>query len=307
MKDKRLDEMKKDYETIRIPENLRQTVEAGIQQAKADREEEKKRMKKEKMVLFTKRMAGSVVAAMAAITIMANSGAMIAYAMYEVPVLGAIAEIVTFREYEKTVNDMEANVAIPEVDVKNEDGTVNEESTEEINQSIEEYTSEIIAQFEADVEEAGGDGKLAVDVDYSVVTDNDRLFSLRFDQEIIMASGSQTVKIYHMDKQTGNLIDLAGIFKEGVNFIDPISENIKEQMRAQMAADEMVAYWLDDELLEDENFEGITGEENFYVNAAKNLVIVFDEYEVAPGYMGAVEFEIPAEVVQDLVQEGILS
>ena len=36
------------------------------------------------------------------------------------------------------------------------------------------------------------------------------------------------------------------------------------------------------------------------------FLIVFDEYEVAPGYMGSVEFEIPTEVVQDFVQEGFL-
>ena len=51
----------------------------------------------------------------------------------------------------------------------------------------------------------------------------------------------------------------------------------------------------------------ITEETSFYVNENGMRVIVFDEYEVAPGYMGIVEFEIPMEVVQDLVQEGFLS
>ena len=30
------------------------------------------------------------------------------------------------------------------------------------------------------------------------------------------------------------------------------------------------------------------------------MVLCFDEYEVAPGYMGAVEFEIPRETVQQI-------
>lgn len=305
MKDKKMEEMKNDYENIRIPAELRQRVEASIQQAKEDKQEEKKMKQKTKSMMFFKRTAGAVVAAMAAITVMANSGAAIAHAMYEIPVLGLIAEVVTFREYESTTNNMEANVAIPEVSVKNEDGTVNEESTESINKSIEDYTSEIIAQFEADVEATNGEGLMDLEVDYSIVTDNDRLFSVRFDNVVIMAGANQSVKIYHMDKQTGEMIDLAGIFKDGVNFVAPISENIKEQMAAQMKADENVYYWLEDEM-EEWNFQEIKEDVDFYVNAGGNLVIVFDEYEVAPGYMGIVEFEIPAEIVQDLVQEGFL-
>lgn len=72
-----------------------------------------------------------------------------------------------------------------------------------------------------------------------------------------------------------------------------------------MAADEMVMYWLDSETPE-WNFKSITEDRTFYINEAGKLVIVFDEYEVAPGYMGSVEFEIPTEIVKDLVQEGFL-
>lgn len=302
MKDKRLEEMKQDYENIRIPKELRQRVEAGIREAK----EEKNMKKKSKVVVYAGRIAGGVVAAMLAITIMANSGAAIAHAMAKIPVIGAIAEIVTFREYESSENNMEANIKIPEVSVKNEDGTVNEETTREINKSIQEYTDEIIAQYEADVEAAGGgEGHMDVELDYSVITDSDRLFSIRFDQLLVMASGTQMVKIYHIDKQTGEMINLAGLFKEGVDFAGPISENIKQQMKEQMAADEMITYWVDSDTPE-WNFESVKEDTTFYVNEAGKLMIVFDEYEVAPGYMGSVEFEIPTEVVQDLVQDGFL-
>ena len=37
-------------------------------------------------------------------------------------------------------------------------------------------------------------------------------------------------------------------------------------------------------------------DESFYFNEEGLLVIAFDEYEVAPGYMGAVEFTIPSSV-----------
>ena len=305
MRDKKLEEMRQDYENIKIPAELRQRVEAGIRQAK----EETKMKKRSKVIVYTGRVAGGVAAAMVMITVMANSGAAIAHAMAKIPVIGAIAEVVTFREYESTDNNnnMEADIKIPEVSVKNEDGMVNEETTQKINKSIQEYTDEIIAQYEADVKAAGeGEGHMNVELDYSVITDSDRLFSIRFDQLLVMASGTQMVKIYHIDKQTGEMIGLDGLFKDGADYITVLSENIKEQMKERMAADESLVYWVDNEDMSEWNFESIKEDNTFYVNENGKLTIVFDEYEVAPGYMGSVEFEIPTEIIQDLVQEGFL-
>ena len=305
MRDKKLEEMRQNYENIKIPAELRQRVEAGIRQAK----EETKMKKRSKVIVYTGRVAGGVAAAMVMITVMANSGAAIAHAMAKIPVIGAIAEVVTFREYESTDNNnnMEADIKIPEVSVKNEDGTVNEETTQKINKSIQEYTDEIIAQYEADVKAAGeGEGHMNVELDYSVITDSDRLFSIRFDQLLVMASGTQMVKIYHIDKQTGEMIGLDGLFKDGADYITVLSENIKEQMKERMAADESLVYWVDNEDMSEWNFESIKEDNTFYVNENGKLTVVFDEYEVAPGYMGSVEFEIPTEIIQDLVQEGFL-
>lgn len=306
MKDERLEKMKQEYEEIRIPAELRRRVEAGIQKGKEDGEEIIRMNKKSKLIKFVRNTAGAVVAAMLAITIMANSGASIANAMMKIPVLGTIAEIVTFREYKDSTNDMTADVKIPEVSVKNEDGSVNQETTDAVNKSIQEYTDEIIAQYKADVEASGGEGKQLVDLEYEVITDSDRLFSIRFDKLQIMASGAESVKIYHIDKQTGQMINLKGLFKEDVNFIDPISDNIKKQMKEQMEADESRMYFIDSDMPESD-FQSITEDTTFYVNDSGKLVIVFDEYEVAPGSMGVVEFEIPTDVIQDIVQDGFVS
>ena len=298
MKDERLRKMNQEYHEIPIPAELRNRVNAGIRAAKKER-------KRNKTIVFTKTAGGAVAAALIAITVMANSGANIAHAMAKIPVIGAIAEVVTFREYQDSTNQMYADVKVPEVEVKNEDGIVNQESTDAINQSIQEYTDEIIAQYQADVEAADGQGYQAVDLDYQVITDSERLFSIRFDKLVIMASGEETVKIYHIDKKTGELINLSGIFKEGVNYIDPISENIRKQMKEQMAADENVTYWLDSDTPE-WDFKSITADTTFYINEEGRLVIVFDEGEVAPMSMGSVEFTIPTEVIQDIVQDGFI-
>ena len=39
-------------------------------------------------------------------------------------------------------------------------------------------------------------------------------------------------------------------------------------------------------------FQSIADDQAFYLNQAGNPVVLFDKYEIAPGYMGAQEFEI---------------
>lgn len=100
---------------------------------------------------------------------------------------------------------------------------------------------------------------------------------------------------------TGERLELKDIFLEGSDYITLISENIKEQMQAQMLEDEGVYYWLNDEI-EEWNFKSITEETSFYLNEKGNVVIGFDEGDVAPMYMGTVEFEIPREILQDILK-----
>ena len=146
----------------------------------------------------------------------------------------------------------------------------------------------------------------AVDLDYEVVTDNDSLFSLQFHQTVTMAGAAQSEKIYHIDKKTGNMITLKDLFAEGADYITPISENIKEQMKTQMEQDDSKSYNLNSDV-EEWNFQKISEDVDFYVNQSGKLVIVFDEYEVAPGYMGVVTFEIPTKVVAPMVKDGYLA
>ncbi len=86
---------------------------------------------------------------------------------------------------------------------------------------------------------------------------------------------------------------------DGADYITPISENIKEQMRQEIAEDDSKYYWLDDEI-EEWNFQQITEETQFYLNENNHIVISFDEGDVAPMYMGVVTFEIPEEAVKDI-------
>ena len=105
---------------------------------------------------------------------------------------------------------------------------------------------------------------------------------------------------YTIDKKRQIVLTLPMLFKDD-KYIKVISDNIKEQMREQMKKDSTKSYFIDQKKdLPVEDFKTINKYQDFYFNKNEDLVICFDEYEVAPGYMGAVEFVIPYKVIKDL-------
>jgi hypothetical protein len=70
-------------------------------------------------------------------------------------------------------------------------------------------------------------------------------------------------------------------------------------MKEQTKGDEDKVYFLDDDMAD--SFTSIKEDQSFYINSEGKLVISFNEYEVAPGYMGIVEFTIPTNVLQDVL------
>ena len=99
--------------------------------------------------------------------------------------------------------------------------------------------------------------------------------------------------------RTGEQLQLKDIFVDDSDYIGRISEYIKTQMEQQMKEDEQKIYWIDTEF-DDMNFKTITEETSFYLNEKNNVVISFGEGDVAPMYMGIVEFEIPEEIIGDI-------
>ena len=98
---------------------------------------------------------------MAALVILTNINPTIANAMENVPILGPISKIVTFRTYEDQTNHFEAKVDVPEI----------ESAPAEVNQSIEEYANALIAQYESDLRSSQGEGNYSLTSSYQVVTD----------------------------------------------------------------------------------------------------------------------------------------
>lgn len=288
MSDRRNEEweqMKQEYENIPVPKAARERMEQGIRQARQER-------KVMDMKRWIRNTAVTAASALVILTAGVNASPAFASAMERVPVIGAITKVVTFRTYEDQTDHFEADIQVPKVE---------EPAAEQVNKSIEAYADELIAQYEAELKESNGEGNYSMSSSYEVVTDNARYVTIRIRTTIVMASGAESVKTFTVDKVTGEVVTLDQLFAQMPDYKQVLSDNIKKQMEEQMAADSNVIYFHNSED-PSMDFKEITGEESFYFNKNGELVIAFDEYTVAPGYMGAVEFTIPKDVTGDFMK-----
>ncbi len=220
----------------------------------------------------------------AAILILPNLSPGIAHALGDIPILGDFIRVITIRNYSYEDEYHKLDAQIPSVDMGGD-------AAAEINDDVDKLTETIISKFQEDMTSIGDSGHTYLSIDYEVVTDDQDWFTLKL--QVYQGSGSSSVtyKYYHIDKSTGNIIELSDLF-ENDDYIDTISSYILEQMIAEMEEDPQKSYWVDSQY-EDWNFSTISPDQNFYFNSSGEMVIVFDEYEVAPGYMGTPEFAIP--------------
>ncbi len=318
-----LRQLQEEYENMIIPEAGRERLQAGIDRA---------RMEKKRAEHARRRSAWTAVAAAVVVMIaLPNTNIQIAHAMENIPLLGGFFRLVTVRQYNYSDENHNAEVELAQINYGEDAGegasvgevaaapegtaagnvegasdgqeaavaNLSEDGVEAVNQNMEATVEELIRQFEDTLSEEGYHG---LHVTQEIVTDNERYYTVKLSVLETEASGYEHNQFYTIDKQTGNVVTLEDLFVEGSDYISAISENIKTQMQEQMAADEGVIYFLDNDDMPEFNFQGITEQTNFYFNEKDELVIAFDEYEVAPGSMGTPEFVIPQEVTAAILK-----
>ena len=282
-----MERWKREYDRIVVPDCVKEKMEEAVMRAK----ETKKRAKRRKVY----RYIGSAAAVFALMLIPPNTSRTAAAAMQQIPVLGDFFKVVTIREYQVDEGRYQADVKVPEVVPEDTDNVSEEtaqqakETADAINFDIQKATDELVEEFKSTMEEFE-DGYGDILVDSEVLTDDERWFSLDLVLYQGAGSGYERHRHYTIDKTTGKKAALSDFF--GEDYVETVSEDIKTQMRQRMAEDESVVYWIDYEEVPDWNFTSIAEDQDFYVNKDGKVVVCFNEYDVAPGYMGCVEFVI---------------
>ena len=289
-REKELNEIKSEYMTHNMPEKGVEKMKESIEKAKFENRRENKQS-------ILRRSLAAVAAVLVIITILPNTSANVAYAMSRIPIISKWVEVVTFRDYQYSDDRNTADITVPEIVPQTLDETA-AVTADEINAEIKEITEKLIQEFEEKLKYEEGYQEMMVTSEVIATTDN--YFTLKLICYQGAGSGAEWDYFYTIDLENGNRLQLSDLFAEGSDYIGVISENIKEQMKEQMEADENVIYWLESDIPE-WNFEKITDETNFYLNQDGNIVIAFNEGDVAPMYMGCVEFVIPKEIVAGIM------
>ncbi len=319
-----MDNRKKEWEALKKEYKQPEMTQEQIQKMKDSIAKAQGERSRSGHLIVLRRGIMAAAAAVALFIILPNTSASVAYAMSGIPVVGKLVEAVTFRNYRYESDRHMADVEVPELVVK-EDGSMTsqttptaeeqgiqtvtgtktgqetektetiQKTTEEINREIQEITDQIIGEFEGNLKYE--EGYQDVIVKSEVINTTEQYFTLKLICYQGAGSGAEWDYFYTIDLNTGERLKLKDLFVDGADYITPISDDIKKQMREQMDADENVYYWLDDEDIPEWNFRAITEETSFYVNGNDQIVIAFNEGDVAPMYMGCVEFVINNDVL----------
>lgn len=284
-----LEHLRKEYQSVPIPEELDTIVNRSIKQALHTRKA--KRLKVKGM---------TVAAAILVFLIAINASATVANAFASIPGAERIIKVLTLREFKVKESNYDADIKVPAIA-----NLENKELQLGLNQKYLDESKALYDQFQAEIEELKkqglGDAHIGVDAGYEVKTDNDAILSIG--RYVVQTAGSSSTVMQFdtIDKKNQRLITLPMLFKDN-QYIRQISDNVIAQMKDQMKADDGKTYWIAgaaDYIPAEESFSSIKKDQSFYINKDSKLVIVFNKYEVAPGFMGIVEFVIPTDAIQD--------
>lgn len=280
----KLNESKKQYNDIEIPSELEQLVSKSIQTVKMEQKKKKPSFKK---------LGIGIVAAAAIFVASVNMSPALAQSLSTVPILGSIVQVVSVQEIIIEEDTYNADLKVPNIT-----GLTNKELENSLNEKYIAENKVLYEGFQKEMEalkEVGG-GNLGVVSTFEVVTDTDEILSISRYEVNIVGSSSTTMRTDTIDKKNEILITLPSLFKDN-GYIDAISNYIKDEMAKEMEADETIMYWIASE--EEIGFESIRPDQTFSITADHKLTISFDKYEVAPGSMGVITFEIPTDIIKE--------
>ncbi len=163
-----------------------------------------------------------------------------------------------------------------------------------LNNAVKNYTNEAKEKFLWYFNRKYN-GYVAEEMTYLVTRDDEKYFIAQFNVTINAGGSMDYGRWIVYDKSAGKVLALSDLFKEGSDYIEVISADILKQMKEKndMYGD---GYFVDG----DDAFTSIDEDANFYIDEFDRLVIIFDEYEVAPGFMGSPKFFINNKVLEEI-------
>ena len=271
------------YESVEPPEELGFAVAAAVRAG--GRERGRRRA--------VRRTLATLASCCACFVLLVNASPVFARAVYEVPVLGGLARIVTVKEYAVEDRDHLIDVRLPALR-----DTGNTDLEQRINLEIQNRIDAVLAEAEARAAETkaaylatGGEARdfipIIISVDYDIKCQNERYLSFIVTKTETVAAAYTEIYCYNIDLETGRELTLQDVL--GPDYRSVANSSIRAEIDRRVR-EEGAGYFDGTDGVE--GFESVTDSQLFYLNEAGNPVVLFEKYEIAPGYMGIQEFEV---------------
>jgi len=281
---KEIKNAKQNYDTIPIPSDYDSFIDSVIDSAQ------------QKSVYF--KGFKTITVSFASLVLALNLFPVFASAMESLPLVGSFFQVLTFRHIETADESTIINADIPVVECYTlQEKTIQEEYNEEIYALITEKIEEtiILAQQAQASYLIGNDNLKTRPItefysSYRVCYSKRNILSFIVDIEVASSSVEHIHYYYNLNAETGKAISLKELIQEE-DYISLINQEIIYQISQKEKENSDLLYFDDID-----QFTTIDENQSFYINEHKQLVIVFDRYEIAPGYMGEQEFIMPFEI-----------
>lgn len=271
------------YDSINVPNELNYVVHRSIAKQKKN---------KNRIFYYFKILATTTVASFVLFVVTVNSNSTFASSISEVPIIGDIARIFTIKEYQEEDELKLVNVKMPALENTGNtelENRINYEILTKINEKIEEAEKRA-EEYRDAVIQTGGSLEdfhpINIEVNYEVKYSTNEIVSFVINKFETLASAYNEQDFYNIDITNGKELNLKDVL--GANYKQIVDNSIKKQIE-ERKKDTKNSYFD----VSEGGFNGIEDEyQNFYINENGNVVIVFQKYEIAAGYMGIQEFEI---------------
>lgn len=280
----KLEKAKKIYETITPPMSYSHLVERAVNGTVPVR-------KNTGHYRWYKSAMASAAAVFLICVIMLNTIPAFALAAYEIPIIGDIARVFTFREYQLSSSAYDIQVEVPSIR-----NTGNTDLEKRVNNQIQDKIDQIVENAKLrgkqDIDEQLAVGEKEEDlipfhimITYEVKSSNENTLSFVINDTESSVTSYTYQTFYNIDLNTHKDITLSE--KLGEDYSKIIVDSIQKQIAQRIQEHPDWSYTITDADLKD-----MVKDLKFYINNADNVVISFDKGEIAPPPMGIQDFEI---------------
>lgn len=213
-----------------------------------------------------------------------------------VPLLGSIIRVVDLRSYTLFWKGSELSVRQPQA---TGDTGAPAPGAEEFNAGTEDFIARMQERF-VWYADRRFEGHTGMDIGYQVLRDDGALLVVRFCATVNVGGSADYSRHAVLDKASGTILSLEDLFVPGSNYVELLSREVLRQM--EQAAAQGGSYFIPGQGWPEEDcFQTIDPDQDFYIDGQDRLVLAFEEYSVAPGSMGSPEFAIPTQILEDIL------